>query len=141
MASGFYKDPEADREAYHDGWFYPGDLGRVDDSGYLFLAGRSKEMIIRGGANIYPAEIEAVLLSHPDVVDAAVIGWPSAEMGEEIAAFVTGGVSVSELTAYCSEKLAAYKWPKEIFVLESLPKSDLGKVQKPALKTLLPEIG
>jgi acyl-CoA synthetase (AMP-forming)/AMP-acid ligase II len=141
VASGFYKDPEADREAYHDGWFYPGDLGRVDDSGYLFLAGRSKEMIIRGGANIYPAEIEAVLLSHPDVVDAAVIGWPSAEMGEEIAAFVTGGVSVSELTAYCSEKLAAYKWPKEIFVLESLPKSDLGKVQKPALKTLLPEIG
>lgn len=141
VASGFYKNPEADREAYHDGWFYPGDLGRVDDAGYLFLAGRSKEMIIRGGANIYPAEIEAVLLSHPDVADAAVIGWPSVEMGEEIAAFVTGDVSATDLTVYCGEKLAAYKRPKEIFALESLPKSDLGKVRKEALKALLPEAG
>jgi acyl-CoA synthetase (AMP-forming)/AMP-acid ligase II len=141
VASGFYKNPGADREAYHDGWFYPGDLGRVDDAGYLFLAGRSKEMIIRGGANIYPAEIEAVLLSHPDVADAAVIGWPSAEMGEEIAAFVTGDVSVDDLMAYCGEKLAAYKRPKGIFPLDAMPKSDLGKIQKEALKGLLPKAG
>lgn len=139
VASGFYKNPEADREAYHDGWFYPGDLGRVDDAGYLFLAGRSKEMINRGGANIYPAEIEAVLLSHPDVADAAVIGWPSPDMGEEIAAFVTGDVSVDDLTGYCGEKLAAYKRPKVIFALETMPKSDLGKIQKEALKSLLPD--
>jgi acyl-CoA synthetase (AMP-forming)/AMP-acid ligase II len=138
VASAFYKNPEADREAYHDGWFYPGDLGRVDDAGYLFLAGRSKEMINRGGANIYPAEIEAVLLSHPDVADAAVIGWPSPDMGEEIAAFVTGDLSVDDLTGYCGEKLAAYKRPKRIFALETMPKSDLGKIQKEALKALLP---
>lgn len=138
VASGFFNDPEADREAYHDGWFYPGDLGRLDENGYLFLAGRSKEVIIRGGANIYPAEIEAVLLSHPDVSDAAVIGWPSPEMGEEIAAFVTGSGAVDELMAHCREKLAAYKCPKRIFRLESLPKSELGKVQKLDLKALLP---
>ncbi len=89
-ASGFFNDRETDKEAYHDGWFYPGDLGRLDPHVYLFLVGRSKELIIRGGVNIYPAEIEAVLLSHPGVNDAGVIGWPSPEMGEEIAAFVTG---------------------------------------------------
>lgn len=138
VASGFFNDPEADREAYRDGWFYPGDLGRLDAKGYLFLAGRSKEVIIRGGANIYPAEIEAVLLSHPGVSDAAVIGWPSPEMGEEIAAFVTGDAPVADLMAYCRERLASYKCPKRIFPLESLPKSDLGKVQKLDLKALLP---
>lgn len=138
VASGFFNDPEADKEAYLDGWFYPGDLGRLDENGYLFLAGRSKEVIIRGGANIYPAEIEAVLLRHPGVRDAAVIGWSAREMGEEIAAFVTGDVSVEALTAYCRENLAAYKCPKRIFPLDSLPKSDLGKVQKRDLKALLP---
>ncbi|CAN0486617.1 unnamed protein product, partial [Discosporangium mesarthrocarpum] len=142
VAAGFFNNPEADKEAYHDGWFYPGDLGRLDENGYLFLAGRSKEVIIRGGANIYPAEIEAVLLAHPGVSDAAVIGWPSPEMGEEIAAFVTGltGESaVDDLAAHCREKLASYKCPKRIFPLDSLPKSELGKVQKLDLKALLPE--
>lgn len=138
VASGFFNDPEADKEAYHDGWFYPGDLGRLDPHGYLFLAGRSKEVIIRGGANIYPAEIEAVLLSHPGVSDAAVIGWPSPVMGEEIAAFVTGDCATDELMAHCREKLASYKCPKRIFPLDSLPKSQLGKVQKLDLKALLP---
>lgn len=138
VASGFFNDPEADKDAYHDGWFYPGDLGRLDENGYLFLSGRAKEVIIRGGANIYPAEIEQVLLSCPGVLDAAVIGWPSQEMGEEIAAFVTGDAAIDELMAQCREKLAAYKCPKQIFVLDSLPKSELGKVQKLDLKALLP---
>lgn len=141
VAAGFFNNPEADKEAYHDGWFYPGDLGRLDENGYLFLAGRSKEVIIRGGANIYPAEIEAVLLAHPNVSDAAVIGWPSPEMGEEIAAFVTGlsgDRAVEELAAHCRDKLASYKCPKRIFPLDSLPKSELGKVQKLDLKALLP---
>lgn len=138
VASGFFNDPEADREAYHDGWFYPGDLGRLDENGYLFLAGRSKEVIIRGGANIYPAEIEEVLLAHPGVDDAAVIGWPSPEMGEEIAAFITGEAAPDDVMAYCRENLAPYKCPKRIFPLDSLPKSDLGKVQKLDLKALLP---
>ncbi|MFT5485411.1 MAG: acyl-CoA synthetase (AMP-forming)/AMP-acid ligase II [Paracoccaceae bacterium] len=139
VASGFFNDPEANKETYHEGWFYPGDLGRLDENGYLYLSGRSKEVIIRGGANIYPAEIEEVLLSHPGVNDAAVIGWPSPEMGEEIAAFVTGDGSIDELMAHCREKLASYKCPKQIFPLDSLPKSDLGKVRKLDLKILLPE--
>ena len=138
VASGFFNDPEADKEAYHDGWFYPGDLGRLDPHGYLFLAGGSKELIIRGGANIYPAEIEAVLLSHPGVTDAAVIGWPSPEMGEEIAAFVTGDGALDELMAHCREKLASYKCPKQLFALDSLPKSQRGQVWKLDLKALLP---
>ena len=90
VASGFFNDRETDKEAYHDGWLYPGHLGRLDPHVFLFLVGRSNELIIRGGVNIYPAEIEAVLLSHPGVNDAGVIDWPSPEMGEEIAAFVTG---------------------------------------------------
>lgn len=139
VASGFFNDPASDREACRDGWFYPGDLGRRDENGYLFLAGRAREMIIRGGANIYPAEIEAVLLSHPTVSDAAVIGWPSREMGEEIAAFVTGTAETAALMAYCAERLAPYKRPKAVFSLETLPKSELGKVQKTALVRLLPK--
>jgi len=134
VASGFYKDAEADREAYRDGWFYPGDLGRFDENGFLFLAGRSKDVIIRGGANIYPAEVEAVLLSHPDVEDAAVVGVPSKEMGEEIIAFATGAADAGTLDAYVRDRIASYKVPKAFVMLEALPKSGLGKVQKEALK-------
>lgn len=134
VASGFYKDAEADREAYRDGWFYPGDLGRFDENGFLFLAGRSNDVIIRGGANIYPAEVEAVLLSHPDVEDAAVVGVPSKEMGEEIIAFVTGAADAGTLDAYVRDRIASYKVPKAFVMLEALPKSGLGKVQKEALK-------
>jgi len=125
---------EADREAYRDGWFYPGDLGRFDENGFLFLAGRSNDVIIRGGANIYPAEVEAVLLSHPDVEDAAVVGVPSKEMGEEIIAFVTGAADAGTLDAYVRDRIASYKVPKAFVMLEALPKSGLGKVQKEALK-------
>ena len=139
VASGFYNDSEADRDAYRDGWFYPGDLGRLDANGYLFLAGRSTETIIRGGANIYPAEIEAVLLSHSDVSDAAVIGLPSPEMGEKIAAFVTGSAVEADLMRHCAAHLAPYKLPKSIFRVENLPKSELGKIRKTALKDLLPK--
>ena len=134
VASGFYKDAEADREAYRDGWFYPGALGRFDENGFLFLAGRSKDVIIRGGANIYPAEVAAVLLRHPDVEDAAVVGFPSKEMGEESIAFATGAADAGTLDAYVRDRIASYKVPKAFVMLEALPKSGLGKVQKEALK-------
>lgn len=139
VASGFFRNPEADREAYHDGWFYPGDLGRIDEKGFLFLAGRGKEMIIRGGANIYPGEIEAVLLAHPGIEDAAVVGYPSPELGEEIAAFIVGAPDDEDIVKHCRAELASYKVPRRIIRLDALPKSDLGKVQKADLAARLAE--
>ena len=88
VADGYYRDEEASREAFRDGWFYPGDLAARNERGYIFLRGRRKDMILRGGINIYPAEIEATLMLHPAVAEAAVFGIPSVDFGEEIAAFV-----------------------------------------------------
>ena len=144
VATGFHNDPAASAEAFRDGWFYPGDLGRLDASGFLYLVGRAKDVIIRGGVNIYPAEIEAALLDHPDVSDAMAIGWPSREMGEEVAAFVVPlpGRTISEdvLRAHCRRRLAAYKAPRAVFVLDTLPKTDTGKVRKDELTARLPSL-
>ena len=132
VADGFFNDPEASKDSFRDGWYYPGDLGLVDDDGYLYLKGRDKDVIVRGGINIYPAEIEALLLEHPDVRETAVVGWPSREFNEEIAAFVIvdGPASESDLLQYCRENLARYKWPREVFRVETLPRSSLGKILK-----------
>ena len=132
VADGFWNDPEASRESFRDGWWYPGDLGMLDASGYLYLKGRSKDMIIRGGVNIYPGEIEAALQSHPAVADSAVVGWPSREFNEEVAAFVIlkGAASPSELRALCKSRLAPYKVPREVFVVQEFPRNALGKVIK-----------
>ena len=88
VAESYYRNPEESATAFRDGWYYPGDLGRFDTDGFLYLTGRSKDMIIRGGVNIYPAEIEQTLATHPAVAEAAVVAWPSQERGEEVAAFV-----------------------------------------------------
>lgn len=131
-ATSFYNNPEATKESFRGGWFYPGDLGRFDDEGRLYLVGRAKDMIIRGGVNIYPAEIEEVLLRHSTVEEAAVVAWPSREMGEEVAAFVVcdGGCSPESLRDYCRDHLARYKVPRQVFVIDALPKSGFGKVLK-----------
>lgn len=136
VADGFFRDPEAGAAAFRHGWFYPGDLGRMDGDGFLHLAGRADDMILRGGVNLYPAEIEHTLLSHPMVADAAVTGWPSREFGEEVAAFVAtdGEVAEEALIAHCREHLARYKMPRRVFILDALPKSALGKVDRRALK-------
>ena len=132
MADSFYRDPLASLESFKDGWFYPGDLGNFNDEGFLFLKGRSKDMIIRGGINIYPQEIETTLLNHEAVADACVVGWPSREYDEEVAAFVTlkQAVILDELIGLCKTKLAPYKVPKQIFVVAELPRNSLGKVLK-----------
>ena len=103
-----------------------------NDEGFLFLKGRSKDMIIRGGINIYPQEIETTLLNHEAVADACVVGWPSREYDEEVAAFVTlkQAVILDELIGLCKTKLAPYKVPKQIFVVAELPRNSLGKVLK-----------
>ena len=135
VADSYYRNPEESALAFRDGWYYPGDLGRFDTDGFLYLTGRAKDMIIRGGVNIYPAEIEQTLVAHPAVAEAAVVGWPSQERGEEVAAFVVCRASVTEhdLIGHCRASLAPYKIPKRIFVLDELPKSGLGKVLKRAL--------
>ena len=142
VADGFWNDPEASAEAFRDGWWYPGDLGMLDEHGYLYLKGRAKDMIIRGGINIYPAEVEAVLLSHPAVADSAVVGWPSREFNEELAAFVTlrGSATPDELRALCKAQLAPYKVPRAVFVIEDLPRNALGKVIKSELGARLPSL-
>ena len=139
VADGFYADPEATKESFKNGWFYPGDLGIMNEEGYLFLKGRSKDMIIRGGVNIYPQEIEATLMSHPAVAEAAVVGWPSKEFNEEIAAFVIlkTELDLADLTLWCNERLARYKVPKQIFSLKEFPRTSLGKVIKADLSNQL----
>lgn len=141
VADGFYNDPEASAASFRDGWFYPGDLGRFDEAGFLYLAGRSKDMIIRAGVNIYPEEVEQTLLSHPGVRDAAVLGWPSPDKGEEVAAFVVtaGAVSEGALQDHCRERIAPYKVPRGIFFVDDLPKNSTGKVVKSELAARLPD--
>lgn len=126
----------------NDGWFYPGDLASVDRDGYISLRGREKEMIIRGGVNVYPAELETALRSHPEVSEAAVVGWPSPAMGEEVAAFVVveSDVRADDLHEFCKTLLAPYKLPKEIFVVDEMPKTNFGKIKKSDLVARLPHL-
>jgi len=142
VADGFWNDPEASRESFRDGWWYPGDLGMLDASGYLYLKGRSKDMIIRGGVNIYPGEIEAVLQAHPAVTDCAVVGWPSREFNEEVAAFVIlkGEAKPEDLRDLCRGRMAPYKVPREVFVVKDFPRNALGKVIKAELSSKLPSL-
>lgn len=125
------------------GWFYPGDLAAIDGDGFISLRGREKDLIIRGGVNVYPAEIERVLCAHPAVREAAVVAWLSPEKGEEIAAFVVtaGPVETGELLAFCRERLAPYKLPRGIFPVADLPRTGFGKVRKADLQALLPGPG
>ena len=127
-------------DAFREGWFYPGDLASFDADGFLYLRGRAKDMIIRGGVNIYPSDIEQVLLDRDDVADAAVLGYPSPELGEEIAAFVVprGAADEAALRAECMEKLARYKVPKRFIFRDALPKNAGGKTVKAELAKLLP---
>ena len=142
VAPGFHRNPDASAEAFKQGWFYPGDLGRLDAEGFLYLAGRAKDMIIRGGVNIYPEEIEQALCLMDDVADAAVVGWPASERGEEVAAFVVARVPVDEgaLLRHCRAHLAPYKVPKAVFFVDELPRSSIGKVRKTELAARLPKL-
>jgi acyl-CoA synthetase (AMP-forming)/AMP-acid ligase II len=135
-ATGFYLDDDASTEAFHEGWFYPGDLAQLDAQGFLTLAGRAKDMVIRNGVNIYPEEVETVLRSHPDVRDAAVIGMPDPQAGEELLACVVLSTAVSPqaLRLWCEQHLAPYKVPRQFALLESLPLNSSGKVLKAALR-------
>ena len=135
---GYLGRPEETAAVIRDGWLRTGDVGHLDDDGYLVLVGRSKDMIIRGGENIYPKEIEDVLAGDPAVLEAAVIGVPDEKWGEVVVAFVQSRpgrtVDVSALRSRCREQLSGYKRPTTIRVLEALPKNAVGKIDKRSLR-------
>jgi len=141
VATGFLDEEGREQHGPAGGWFYPGDLASLDADGFVALRGREKELIIRGGINVYPAEIERVLADHPAVREAGVIAWPANERGEEIAAFVATRHEATEreLLDWCAARLAPYKQPRGIFFLPELPKTNFGKVRKADLTALLPE--
>jgi len=137
VSLGYWRRPEATAEAYVEGaWFRSGDLARRDEEGFFTIAGRAKEMIITGGVNVYPAEIEAVLLQHPRVRDAALVGVEDPTWGEAGVAFVVaaGGLTVDSVLEFLGERLARFKLPKQIVFLEELPRTPYGKVVKGELK-------
>lgn len=130
VMAGYLGRPAETAEAIGDGWMHTGDLGRMDPSGRFTVVGRHKELVISGGFNIYPAEVEAVLVAHPGVMEAAVVGRPDADLGERVVAYVVGEVSVLEILAFAAERLAPYKRPREVHLVAALPRNAMGKVQK-----------
>jgi long-chain acyl-CoA synthetase len=137
VMKGYYKMPEETAAALKDGWLYTGDLARQDEEGYFYIVDRKKEMIIVGGYNVYPREVEEVLYAHPGVVEAAVIGVPDPNQGEAVHCFVVKSdeqLTEEQLHAYCKEHLAKYKVPSQINFLEELPKNTTGKILRRSLK-------
>ena len=130
--------PEETREVLVDGWFSTGDLATVNADGLVTIVGRKRERILRGGYSVFPPEVEAVLLAHPAVAEAAVVGMPHPELGEDVAAFVTlrPGLTATpdELVTHCRDRLAAFKYPRQLTVLDALPRSPTGKVLKSHLR-------
>lgn len=137
VMKGYYKMPEETENAIRDGWLYTGDLARQDEEGYFYIVDRKKDMIIVGGYNVYPREVEEVLFDHPDIIEAAVIGVPDPNFGEEVLAFVVkkdASLTGEQLHDYCAEKLAKYKVPKRFEFLDELPKNTTGKIMRRSLK-------
>jgi long-chain acyl-CoA synthetase len=136
IMKGYYNMLEETRAALKNGWLHTGDMGRFDEDGYLYIVERKKDVIIRGGLNIYPRDVEEVLGRHPAVIEAAVIGVPSERMGEDVKAFVVtrAPIDAETLLAYCRESLANYKTPYEIEFLNTLPRNAVGKIDKKELR-------
>ncbi|NIO41998.1 MAG: AMP-binding protein [Burkholderiales bacterium] len=141
VASGYWGNLQASSETWRHGWLHTGDVGSFDVDGFLTLSGRSKDLIISGGSNIYPREVEEVLLHHPAVEEVAVVGRAHSEWGEEVIAFVVAKpaaeVEDKELDAFCLERIARFKRPRQYRFVDSLPKNNYGKVLKTELRTLL----
>ena len=135
VTSGYHNNPEANAAAFTKGWFRTGDQGVLDEDGYLRLTGRIKELILRGGENIAPREIDEVLLAHPAVVEAIAFGLPDAKYGEEVAAAVVlrGAATPEELMAHCRERIAEFKVPRTIFITDQIPRTATGKIQRRAV--------
>jgi long-chain acyl-CoA synthetase len=134
VMKGYFRNPEATAEAMRGGWFHSGDMGRTDEDGYFYIVDRKKDLIIRGGYNVYPREVEEVLYEHPAVLEAAVVGAPDERMGEEVCAAVVlrpeVSASAEELQQHVKSQLAAYKYPRQVWFLDELPKGPTGKILK-----------
>ncbi|MGV0642059.1 long-chain fatty acid--CoA ligase [Mycolicibacterium sp. XJ2546] len=137
VMSGYWNNPDATAAALHNGWLRTGDMGSFDERGYLTLRDRSKDVVISGGSNIYPREVEEALLAHPGVTEAGVVGAPDEEWGEVVVAFIVGSVSAAELDAHLLERIARFKRPKRYEFIDELPKNSYGKVLKRELRARL----
>ena len=139
VMKGYYRRPEATAATIRDGWLHTGDIGTFDEDGYIYITDRVKDMIIRGGFNVYPREIEEVMMTHPDISLAAVIGVPHDSHGEEVKAFVIlnagAETSEAEIMAWCKANMAAYKYPRIIEIRDTLPMTATGKILKRELRS------
>jgi long-chain acyl-CoA synthetase len=130
---GYWNKPEATAEALDaDGWLKTGDIAQADEDGYFFIVDRKKDLVIRGGYNVYPREIEEVMYEHPAVREVAVVGIPHPALGEEVGAAVAlkGDATPEELRAFAKQRLAAYKYPRHVWIVDELPKGPTGKILK-----------
>ena len=138
IMKGYYKRPEATAAAIKNGWFYSGDIGRYDADGFLYIADRVKDMILRGGFNVYPRELEEVLMTHEAVSLCAVVGVPCDEFGEEIKAYIVkkegAAASETEIVEWCRDNMASYKYPRFVEFRETLPMTATGKILKRELR-------
>ncbi|KGR74772.1 class I adenylate-forming enzyme family protein [Ureibacillus sinduriensis] len=138
VTPGYFRNEEATKKALQNGWLHTGDMAKMDDEGYLYIVDRKKDLIIRGGFNIYPRDLEELLVKHESVLEAAVIGVPSERMGEEILACIVkkpgAAVNESELIEYCQKNLAKYKTPRHIEFVDELPRNGVGKILKTKLR-------
>ncbi len=138
VLSGYWRNPQATAAAFTDGWFHTGDVGRWDGDGYLYIVDRKKDMILTGGENVYPREVEEALYRHPAVVEAAVIGAPDPKWGEKVVAVICvrdgHAVTGADLVAFCREEIAGYKKPRHVVFIDVLPKNASGKVLKRELR-------
>src|ERR1700730_4395882 len=141
VMKGYYRLPDLTADTVRDGWLHTGDIGRMDADGNVYVVDRKKDMIIRGGLNVYPRDVEEVLFEHPAIAEAAVIGRPDSDYGEEVVAFVVlrAGAEATEadILAFCGQRLAKYKTPKQVIFTGSLPKSGVGKVMRRELRDTL----
>jgi long-chain acyl-CoA synthetase len=134
IMKGYYKKPEATEEAMKNGWFHTGDLATMDEDGFVFIVDRVKDMILRGGYNVYPREVEEAIYEHPGVAEAAVIGVPHEELGEEVRAVVAlkegETATEEEIISFVKERVAQYKYPRSVLFMDDLPKTATGKILK-----------
>jgi len=134
VMKGYWNKPQDTAEVMDGGWFHSGDMAKIDEDGYFFIVDRKKDLIIRGGYNVYPREIEEVLYEHPDVREAAVVGVPDDSLGEEVGAAVAlkDGASTTpdELREFVKGQVAAYKYPRKLWLVDELPKGPTGKILK-----------
>ena len=139
LMQGYWRSPEATAAAVRDGWLHTGDVGHLDEDGYLYVVDRIKDLIIRGGFNVYPRDVEDVLLSHPAVAAAAVVGRPDPKLGEEVVAFVqlSADATPEELVAFGKEHLGAYKYPREVRIVPAIPLTSVMKTDRKALRAQL----